>query len=131
MLVQSISDIITNSSSEVFVMNENNAKYYDKLEDTNDCISISLINMDWVRYNYDEWEMICKVCNLDINELSSYYRSLYTDQETWDVFIDLHKKEIEEKLIGLYWVDIEDHFPDSYDVCDSARSDSLWTDYRH
>ncbi len=130
MLVQSISDIITNSSSEVFVMNKDNAEYYDKLEDTNDCITINLIDMDWVRDNYDEWEMICRICNLDINELSSCCNP-YIDKEIWDIFIDLHKKEIEEKLIGLYWVDVEDHFHDSYDVCDSARSDSLWSDYRH
>lgn len=40
--IQSVSDIITNSSFEVFVMSAEDANYYDEL-DTNGCVSIERI----------------------------------------------------------------------------------------
>ena len=46
--IKSFSDVITNSSSEVFVMEKSNAEYYDNLKDTGDCINIEEINWDWV-----------------------------------------------------------------------------------
>ena len=49
----------------------------------------------------------------------------------WEVFCEEYKDVINEKLVGLYWVDIEDHFADACEVSEDARSDSKWSDYRH
>lgn len=62
-LIKNITDVITNSSSEVFVMNENNALYYDRLEDTLDCIYIEEINWDWIEnQGYYEQSMVMDMC---------------------------------------------------------------------
>lgn len=137
--IQSISDLITNSSSEVFVMYKQDAEYYEDL-DTGGCVDITPITMDWLHswYGRGEWEMLCSICNLDPKEIrgpyhSGTYYSYYSDpdEETWNSFLELHKDVIEERIKDLYWVDIEDHFPDAADVNDSARDDAIWTDYRH
>ena len=49
--IQSFSDVITNSSSSVFVMNETDANYYGDLAHTEGCIDVERITMDWL---YDE-----------------------------------------------------------------------------
>lgn len=137
--IQSISDIITNSSSEVFVMEERNVEYYNNL-DAGGCIRTFPITMNWLqsqdgRY---EWEMICHVCDLDQTEVQGEYRnngwwSYYEgpDEETWKAFLELHKDAIEKRIEDLYWVDIEDHFEDAKSVISSARNDALWMDSRH
>lgn len=133
-LIKNITDVITNSSSEVFVMNENNALYYDRLEDTLDCISIEEINWYWVEnQGYYEQSMVIDMCidkltdeeRLNQDEWGSF------DRDYWKIFIENHKTEIEKNLIGKYWVDIEDHFEDAYEVTENARDDSEWNDYRH
>lgn len=125
--IQSISDLITNSSSEVFVMDSASAHYYDSIDG---CISIREIDEDWVRNEGQyEHELICSVCGLDAKELGMF--EWEPDDEIWDMFLELHWKEIKEKLVGLYFVDIEDHFEDAYEVSRSARHDSIWSDYRH
>lgn len=47
--IKSFSDVITNSSSEVYVMHESDANYYNNLENTNDCVDIEKIDWDWVK----------------------------------------------------------------------------------
>lgn len=139
--IKSFSDVITNSSSEVFVMEKSNAEYYDNLKDTGDCINIEEINWDWVHSERGrwEWEMVCNVCGLDEALIRGEYHAsswgggYYSDpsQEDWEEFCNMNKETIEKKLIGLYWVDIEDHFADACDVSEEARDDSKWNDYRH
>lgn len=138
--IQSVSDLITNSSSEVFVMYKQDAEYYEDLEGTEGCVYTTPITMDWLHSweGRNEWEMVCSICNLDRIEVQGEYHkgeywSYYDDpdEETWNAFLERHKDVIEERIKDLYWVDIEDHFPDACDVNDSARSDALWTDYRH
>ncbi len=147
-VIKNITDVITNSSSEVFVMNEDNAKEYLATENAYDCISIEKITWEWIeedgRYEY---EMISYLCDLDISIMASdeffkntdenrkkYYLNEwygYPKKEDWLTFIEMHRNIIEEKLVGEYWVDIEDHFEDAYNVIESARDDSMWSDNRH
>ena len=85
--------------------------------------------------------MICEFLNIDKGEVSTYHennKSWYNygywetpNKEAWKKFLNLHKDEIEEKLIGLYLVEIEDHFENVCDVLDSARSDCMWLESRH
>lgn len=46
--IQSISDVITNSSSEVFLMRKSDAEYYEGLENTEGCVNIQEITWDWI-----------------------------------------------------------------------------------
>ena len=46
--IQSFSDVITNSSSSVFVMNAIDANHYGDLPHTEGCIDVERITMDWL-----------------------------------------------------------------------------------
>lgn len=135
--IQSFTDVITNSSSTVFVMHESNAKYYEQLEDTNGCISIEPITFNWLLNNAYEAEMVCDLLNVDISEIADWHGSKYggwwntPDQETWEAFLELHKDEIDTVFEDLYWVDIEDYFADAYKVTRDACSDAKWCESRH
>ena len=135
--IQSFTDVITNSSSTVFVMHESNAKYYEQLEDTNGCISIEPITFNWLLNNAYEAEMVCDLLNVDISEIADWHDSKYDgwwnipDQETWEAFLELHKDEIDTVFEDLYWVDIEDHFTNAYEVTEEACDDARWYESRH
>ena len=139
--IQSFSDIITNSSSEVFLMRESDAKYYDNLENTEGCVRVSEITWNWLlNEGLWEWEMVCEFLYIDKSTIGEYEEcQTYSGygwwdgptEEDWNTFLDMYKELIDEKLIGLYFVDIEDHFPEAYEVTENARHDCLWTDYRH
>lgn len=148
--ILSVSDVITNSSSEVFVMTESDAKYYDSLR-ADGCINIKPIDFNWV-LNYWECDLVIDMCDLDKSEVFTFIenqtnkRNWWDEtyngkighweephEEDWEAFCELHKDVIMDKLVnkGLYFVDIEDHFENATNVLDSARNDALWTDYRH
>lgn len=121
--IQSISDIITNSSSETFLMSKCDADYYDSL-DADGCISVYKVNEEWIRNNYWEAVLICGY--LDIEESFDYL-----NYEDWQAFIDLYILPRMDELEGLYVVDIEDHFSNCGDVLDDAIGDCLWHESRH
>lgn len=121
--IQSISDIITNSSSETFLMNERDANYYDSL-DTDGCVSVYKVNEKWIRNSYWEADLICGY--LDIEESFDYL-----SYEDWQAFVDLYILPRMDELEGLYVVDIEDHFAGCEHVLDDARDDCLWHEGRH
>ena len=135
--IQSFTDVITNSSSTVFVMHKSNAKYYEQLEDTNGCISIEPITFNWLLDNVYEAEMVCDMLNVAISEITDWHDSKYggwwntPDQETWKLFLELHKEEIDTVFENLYWVDIEDHFTNAYEVTKEAYKDARWYESRH
>ena len=135
--IQSFTDVITNSSSTVFVMNEINAEYYDKLPNTNGCIDIYPITKEWLYHHPDEIEMVCSILDIDISTVTTQeFNSWWTwwkplEQFDWEKFLDSHENLIEEKFSDLYWVDIEDHFEDASYVTESAHDDALWYESRH
>lgn len=149
--ILSISDVITNSSSEVFVMPKSDAAYYNNLEDTDGCIYIEAIDWNWI-VNSHEYEPIIYLCNLDKSEVFTFienqtakrewwwdeeYNGKYghwvePNQEDWKVFCELHKDAIMDLVNkNLYFVSIEDHFEDAYDVIENARDDAMWSENRH
>lgn len=132
--IKSVSDVITNSSSEVFVMCKSDAEYYDDLESAMGNVSIQEITWDELKDWYNGWsdrlEMICDVCGLNIYDIINTATCDMTEDD-WYAFLELYHDVIEEKLIGLYWVEIEDHFEDAIDVDNQARRDSIWTGDRH
>jgi len=132
--IKSVSDVITNSSSEVFVMYKSDAEYYDNLESAMGNVTIQEITWDELKDWYNGWsdqlEMICDVCGLNIDDIINTTTCDMTEDD-WYAFLELYHDIIEKKLIGLYWVGIRDHFEDAIEVNNQARKDSIWTDYQH
>lgn len=134
--IQSFSDVITNSSSTVFLMYEGDAKYWEK-ETPDDMCDIAEITYQWLLDNHWEWELIFDFLDLDKNLISyereGYYRNYWEDPdpETWQMWVDDNIELLKEKIIGLYYVEIEDHFEDAYEWIESASDDALISDYRH
>lgn len=135
--IQSFTDVITNSSSTVFVMHSLDSDYYNMLENTDGCVSVEKIDMEWLIRNPEEVEMVCELLNVnprDITTRESFNHYEYwntPDRETWEAFLEMHKEQIEKTFKDLYWVDIEDHFVDAWEVTEQAVNDSVWHDYRH
>lgn len=134
--IQSFSDVITNSSSTVFLMHEMDAKYWEKATPDDMC-DITEITHQWLLDNHWEWELIFDFLNLDKYIISyeeqGYYRNYWRDpdSETWQMWVDDNIELLKEKVIGLYYVEIEDHFEDAYEWIESASDDALISDYRH
>ena len=133
--IQSFSDVITNSSSSVFVMNETDANYYGDLAHTEGCIDVERITMDWLSDHRYEFEMVCDMLKVDPGTIT-YKHPKYKcweepDPEAWDTFLESHKEQIKEMFRDLYWVEIEDCFEGAYEVTEEASDDAIWSDYRH
>ena len=136
--IQSFTDVITNSSSSVFIMREDDALRYDNLENTYDCISIVPIDLNWVRdWGRAELEAVMAILEMSPEIVTTWVTGKYCsywddpDPEVWNTFIDTHEDLIKEKFKDLYWVDIEDHFENAWDVTEEANDDAIWSDYRH
>lgn len=139
MKLKTITDVITNSSSEVFIIKK------DSLPDfigSSEYISISDFNC----YAWDELEAICDIMGWNPEDtgairMEGYFhdywdwpvveRNGHYTHPTWDKWCEEHKKELYEKLSDLLWVDIEDHYEDCEEDYNEARSVCIWSDYRH
>ena len=130
-IIKNISDVITNSSSEVFVMKKEDAgevALFDKDNETYDCISIHKMDENWVRTQGSrEAQMICDLLKID----NPFNESFYPDEDDWSKFVDEHLDEMKEKVFGKYYIDIEDHFADAEEILEFSREHSEWKDYRH
>ena len=130
-IIRSVSDIITNSSSEVFVMKKEDAcevALFDKDNETYDCISIHKMDEDWMR-TQGSWEaqMICDLIGI----ANPFNEDFYPDEDDWSKFVDEHLDEMKEKVFGKYYIDIEDHFAEAEEILEFSREHSEWKDYRH
>lgn len=147
--ILSISDVITNSSSEVFIMNKDDADYYRSFE--NGCISIEPISYSWILRNNYEYEATLDLCNLDKSEVCTFIENPTEEhnwwddnyngkwgywcppkKEDWEAFCERHKEDI-MKVVNqdLYFVEIEDHFEGARDVTESAQDNAIWYENRH
>lgn len=122
--IQSVSDIITNSSSETFIMTKGDAEYYDNL-DTGGCVSIYELTKENIENNFYDVELICDYLDLDLDGADLW------NSDDCKAALELYVYPNLDKLEGLYVVDIKDHFADAYDVLCDARSDALAQEYRH
>ena len=131
-IIKSISDVITNSSSEVFVLNKEDAKYFAIRsfdEDTADCIT--LIKMNW-EYIFEqgrfETEIFQELLNVNDEILTN---NCTPSEDEWSDFVNKHLDDIEEKIFGKYIVEIEDHFYNSNIEIDKARDKCLYYENLH
>ena len=134
--LQSYTDVITNSSSTVFIMHESDAKFYEK-DTPEGCCTIECIDYQWLLNNRWEWELVFDFLNIDKSTISKeeecYYGSYWDDpdKDSWRLWIDNNLSLLQEKLFGLYYVDIEDHFEGAYEYIESASDNALKTEWRH
>lgn len=119
--IQSFSDIITNSSSEVFITH-GIPKFTNEGKESG-CITIDAIGPEWIERNI-EWED---------DAIISALNSLGLEGEKLVSNYPESKDIIENALDGYYFIDIEDHYDwSSYNEdVDSASSGCLYSDYRH
>lgn len=119
--IQSFSDIITNSSSEVFITH--GIPDFTREGDQSGCITIDPIDSEWIKRNI-EWEDDALEYALDSLGLNG--------EELVRTYPD-SAETIEKALDGCYFIDIEDHYDwDSYEEdISSARSGCLYMDNRH
>lgn len=131
--LQSYTDVITNSSSTVFLMREFDANYWrDTIPDA--CCDIDYIDEDWLMKHPWEWELVFDYLNIDKNTISTEIKGSYWETveiETWEEWLKTNKDLINKELVGLYFVEIHDHFENAYETIESASDDSLLTDWRH
>lgn len=123
--IQSISDIITNSSSETFLMHQIDADYYDNLPDTDGCITVTRVTEEYIRDNW--WDITLIQDYLGLEELDG----IRMDEDFYNDYINEFIIPRMDELKDLYIVDIEDHFKNAGDVLDEARSDALASENRH
>ena len=134
--LQSYTDVITNSSSTVFIMHESDAKFYKK-DTPRGCCTIERIDYQWLLDNHWEWELVFDFLDIDKNTISKEtegYYGLYwddPDEDLWRLWVDDNLSLLQEKLFGLYHVDIEDHFEGAYEYIENASDDALKTEWRH
>lgn len=135
--VQSFTDVITNSSSSVFIMHDSDADYYNNLPNTHGCISLELITVDWVKQNWWNWELIFDYFNLDKNTISKEITNLYysywetPSEDVWEIWVENNKDLLESELSDKYFVEIEDHFENAYEVTEQAYDDAIVSKSRH
>lgn len=134
--LQSYTDVITNSSSTVFLMHKEDAEFYEK-DTPEGCCTIELIDYQWLLDNRWEWELVFDFLDIDKDTISNYTKgSWYSywddpDEDIWRLWVDDNLSLLQEKLFGLYHVDIEDHFEGAYEYIESASNDALKTEWRH
>ena len=125
MKILSISDVITNSSSEVFVLED-----VSNFENVSNYITIDKITYDYLINSLEE-EMVFDLLGYNINNYIDWNCSWEDREKILRAFCEEHREEVEEKIIGKYFVDIEDHFPDWEEYTELARDECIWHDYRH
>lgn len=140
--IQSFTDVITNSSSSVFIMHESDANYYESTV-PDDCLTIYKITLDWIKESYWNWELVLQACDIDFNEIS--YKKTYTygpkkeykhtywedpSKENWECWVDENQSRL-EPVLGKYFVEIEDHFEDAWEVTESAYGNAIVSESRH
>lgn len=134
--IQSFTDVITNSSSSVFIMTD--PEYYIN-NVPEDCLNIEQIDLDWIRRNVYEWELIFRALGVDKNEISEEYKinenSCWTywrtpEEEVWQTWVDTNQDKLAD-LYGKYYVDIEDHFENAWEITEEAYGDSIASESRH
>lgn len=123
--IQSISDIITNSSSETFLMYESFAKEFDNLPNTDGCIDVYPVTEETLLSMY--WDINLIERHLGLEETDPYAMDTDTYKDYVTEFILPRINELE----GLYVVDIEDHFSDACEVLEDARCCALSRESRH
>lgn len=136
MLIKSITSVITNSSSEVFIMDSEHADKILHSYDT-DGIIVEDITEDYLEFDGRlDAEAIIEVAGLkdkltDDEKKIFYNEEKHASEEEWREFYQKHKKQINHNLLGKSFINIEDYFRDSRLALDDAKECCVWHEYNH
>ena len=137
--IQSISDIITNSSSEVFIMEMSLARGIENDYNT-ECIRVDEITYEKLledNWNYEIYSAfldrigIIKIseCNYDDSDWRAYKENRKIFQEVVKANEEKIRKALTENQYA--WIDIEDHFTDWEYASDEAHDYCIASESRH
>lgn len=143
--IQSITDVITNSSSEVFIMHQEVASTIkDEVEAGGGyCDLYEPLTMEYIERNapeWDLWEMILVILGDNKGLVGDYerYGSLSwgwwrLDDEKWKTYFEKNKDRIQKEIVDKgYWiVEFEDHFANAWEVNEDARSYCITSKSHH
>lgn len=118
--IKSITDVVTNSSSEVFILQKDDAH---SLERDYPFVNIYEITLDSIKGNSwysDLYSWAAKTIDESIP-----YVDENIDTNEWKELVEKHKKAFETLANEYMEVDIEDHYEEWEDATDEARSDSI------
>jgi len=130
MKIQSVSDIITNSSSEVFIVERDIAEYIDRLyPDGSHCIYWLEMDDNFMENNPDEIEFMYEFLEEEFPGGDDWWHEDIDIQAA----ADLIKPQYLEKFSGKGYVllSIKDHFDHWEDASDTARSYCIGYESRH
>lgn len=136
--IQSVSDIITNSSSEVFIMENSLARSLES-DYNNECISVDEITYDTLLQNTWDYEIYTTllvklgIVSWDECDYGNKWQTYTEDKEKFHNIVVSHEAEIKKALTENEYalVDIEDHFTDWEDASDDAHSYCITYESRH
>lgn len=121
--IQSFSDVITNSSSEIFVTKGDPSNEFS--DSSNGFILVVPITRNWLdRYWDSQQELIC-------GAVSGFSEYSYYSWKDWESLKDLLLDRATEALDGYYYVDIEDHYAEYREDGDIARQYSIYEESLH
>lgn len=125
MKIQSVSDIITNSSSEVFLMNSQNAT--DLIAQRSPGWGFHVTDFDLENPSYPEFRVLKEVFNVDLT--GNDHEAVMLLAKTWCI---QNKRKIRQTLgKDPVFVDIEDYVPNSDDVYKEAEQLCVWHESNH
>ena len=136
--IQSITDIITNSSSEVFIMEHSLARSLEHDYNT-DCISVDDITYEKMledNWNYEIYSEfldrlgIIKMCDC---KYDSDWHSYAENRKIFQEVLKTNEEKIRKALTDnqYAWVDIEDHFTKWENASDDAHDYCITSESRH
>lgn len=132
--IKNITDVITNSSSEVFIIDTGSARdLCNKNEEYSDNFHIRVLTKEFLQEPGIYAKPILEACGL-IGKIShDQYAKMtydYLEEDEWLEIYQKFEKEIDEKLLDTCCLlTIENHFPDCEYTYEEARFNALWAEY--
>lgn len=131
--ISSISDVVTNSSSEVYIMNQEDAlEYEEKFDNYSDLGCVHIERIFWGNvltrnygYSMDPVDFVCGILKVQRPNLGGFNTHPLTYERRWLDWCEKHKKQIEDKVIGKWIVVIEHHGKESWTL--QASQKGLWS----
>lgn len=115
--IKSITDVVTNSSSEVFILQKDDAHNLEKEYPFVDVYEMTLDGIKGNSWFSDLYSWAAKTIDESIP-----YVDENMDTDEWKKLVDNHKKAFETLASEYMEVDIEDHYAEWEDATDEARS---------
>lgn len=118
--IKSITDVVTNSSSEVFILQKDDAYNLEKDYPFVDVYEMTLKSIKDNTWFSDLYSWAAKTIDESIP-----YVDENIDTDEWERLVEEHREAFETLSSEYMEVDIEDHYEEWEDATDEARSNSI------